>query len=76
MDEIDDIPAAMETLFGPGWRPDLPRELAVSHDAIPSWAAGTNDLPPGVALRLTRLCEQCAQTLVDLMDGLRKAATH
>ena len=64
---------AGEALYGPRWQSDLARDLNISDRTMRRWAAGT-DMPPGVAIDLSRLCEERAQALDDVRDRLKAAS--
>ncbi len=63
-----------EALYGPRWQSDLSRDLAVSDRTMRRWAAGTDDLPLGVAADLLSLCDQRLHTLSGLRARLAAAA--
>jgi len=64
-----------EALYGPRWQSDLARDLIISDRTVRRWAAGIDDLPPGVALDLLRLCHARGQAIDDVVERLRLAAT-
>lgn len=64
-----------EALYGPRWQSELSRDLGVSDRTIRRWVAGVDDLPPGVALDLWRLCLERAQRLDELVERLKVAST-
>jgi len=64
-----------EALYGPRWQSELGRDLDVSDRTIRRWAAGVDDLPPGVAMDLWRLCLERAQRLDALAERLKVAST-
>jgi hypothetical protein len=64
-----------EALYGARWQSELARDLNVADRTMRRWLAGADDLPPGVALDLLRLCEERAQALDDLAERLKAAAT-
>jgi len=66
---------AGEALYGGRWQSDLSRDLMVSDRTIRRWVSGVDDLPPGVALDLLRLCQERAQAIDDLVERLKMAAT-
>ena len=66
---------AGEALYGPRWQSDLARDLHVSDRTVRRWVSGADDLPPGVALDLLRLCEERAQILDGMRDRLKAAST-
>jgi methylphosphotriester-DNA--protein-cysteine methyltransferase len=59
-----------EALYGPRWQSDLARDLGVSDRTMRRWLARTDDLPPGVALDLLRLCEERAAQLDEVRERL------
>lgn len=66
---------AGEALYGPRWQSDLARDLGVADRTMRRWLAGADDMPPGVALDLWRLCEERAQAIDDVRGRLKAAAT-
>lgn len=66
---------AGEALFGPRWQSELSRELDVSDRTVRRWIAGTEDLPPGVAMELWRLCLERAADLDAVIERLKDAST-
>ena len=64
-----------EALYGSRWQSDLARDLQVSDRTMRRWLAGADDLPPGIALDLWRLCEERAQAIDDVRDRLKAAST-
>lgn len=66
---------AGEALYGPRWQSDIARDLNVSDRTMRRWLAGADDLPPGVASDLWRLCEEREVVLHDVIDRLKVAAT-
>ena len=65
---------AGQALYGPRWQSDLAHDLSVADRTIRRWAAGTADLPPGVALDLLMICGNRARALDDLRRRLEIAA--
>ena len=66
---------AGEALYGPRWQSDLARDLGVADRTMRRWLAEADDMPPGVALDLWRLCEERAQAIDDVRGRLKAAAT-
>lgn len=66
---------AGEALYGSRWQTEIARALRVSDRTIRRWASGVDDLPPGVALDLWRLCEERMLALDVVRDRLRAAST-
>jgi hypothetical protein len=66
---------AGEALYGPRWQSDLARDLGVAGRTMRRWLAGADDIPPGVALDLWRLCEEKAKAIDDVRGRLKAAAT-
>lgn len=66
---------AGEGLYGPRWQSEISRDLGVSDRTMRRWLAGADDLPPGVAMDLWRLCEERAALLENVAARLKAAAT-
>jgi len=66
---------AGEALYGPRWQTEVARDLDVSDRTIRRWIAGAEDLPPGVAMDLWRLCEERRADLDGVIDRLKIAST-
>lgn len=66
---------AGEALYGPRWQSDLARDLHVADRTMRRWLAGADDMPPGVALDLWRLCDERLQAIEEVRDRLKAAAT-
>ena len=64
-----------EALFGPRWQSELARSLDVSDRTVRRWAAGADDLPPGVAMDLWRIALERAAQLDDVIERLKVAST-
>ena len=65
---------AGEALYGPRWQSDLARDLGVAGRTIRRWLAGADDMPPGVALDLWRLCGERAQAIDDVRGRIKRDA--
>lgn len=63
-----------EALYGPRWQSDLARDLSISDRTMRRWAAGADDVPPGAALDLLRLCEERAAMIDDVIGRLKVAS--
>ncbi len=66
---------AGEALYGPLWQASIARDLSVSDRTIRRWLSGAEDLPPGVAMDLWRLCEERRVDLDGVIDRLKMAST-
>lgn len=66
---------AGEALYGPRWQSDLARDLKVSDRTMRRWLSGADDLPPGVAMDLWRICYERSAVIEDLLDRLKAAST-
>lgn len=66
---------AGEALYGAQWQSPIARDLQISDRTVRRWVAGADDLPPGVALDLWRLCEERAAALDAVAARLKIAAT-
>lgn len=64
-----------EALYGPRWQSDLARDLDVSDRTMRRWLSGADDLPPGVAMDLWRICLERAALLDDVIERLKIAST-
>lgn len=64
-----------EALYGPRWQSDLGRDLHVSDRTVRRWVSGSDDLPPGAALDLLRLCEERIDAIEAVLGRLKEAAT-
>ena len=64
-----------EALYGPHWQTAMSSAIGVSDRTIRRWVAGDEDLPPGVAMDLWRLCEERMLALDAVCDRLKIAAT-
>ncbi len=65
---------AGEALYGLRWQSELARDLHVADRTMRRWLAGADDLPPGVALDLLRLCQERVQAIEELAERLKAAA--
>lgn len=63
-----------EALYGPRWQTDLSADLNVSDRTMRRWLAGADDLPPGVAMDLWRICEERAALLDEVIERLKVAS--
>lgn len=63
-----------EALYGPRWQSDLARDLDVSDRTMRRWVSGVDDLPPGVATDLWRLCEERAALIDEVIERLKVAS--
>lgn len=66
---------AGEALYGAQWQSALARDIGVADRTVRRWLADVDDLPPGVALDLWRLCEERAAALDAVSARLKIAAT-
>lgn len=66
---------AGEALYGAQWQSAIARDLGVADRTVRRWLAGADDIPPGVAMDLWRLCEERAAGLDTVMRRLKIAAT-
>ena len=64
--------AAGEALYGSRWQSDLARDLGVSDRTMRRWAAGSDAMPPGVALDLLPLCDERIAALEAIKGAIRK----
>ncbi|MBA3242289.1 MAG: hypothetical protein H0T60_13755 [Acidobacteria bacterium] len=64
-----------EALYGQLWQSALSRDLSVSDRTVRRWVAGSDDIPPGVALDLMRICQERTLLLDDLTERLRCIST-
>lgn len=72
--KIDLLIKSGEALYGPRWQTELARDLNVTDRTMRRWVSTADDLPPGVALDLWRLCEERAADLTDLSEHLKTAS--
>ena len=66
---------AGEALYGPRWQSDIARDLEVSDRTVRRWLSGAEDLPPGVAMDLWRICLDRVTALDDVIGRLKAAST-
>ena len=70
-----------QALYGPRWQTELSRAIEVSDRTVRRWAAGVDDVPPGVyAEALDLLVEKAAEVddviakVNSLIEKLKRAA--
>lgn len=66
---------AGEALYGAQWQSAIARDIDVTDRTVRRWLAGADDLPPGVAMDLWRLCVERAAALDAVAARLKIAAT-
>lgn len=59
-----------EAVYGPRWQTELSRSLGVSDRTVRRWAAGTDDVPPGVYYDLLGVVVERAAEIDDVMTRL------
>ena len=65
---------AGKALYGDRWQSALARDLDVSDRTVRRWVAGDEDLSPGTAMDLWRLCEERAADLDEIIPRLKRAS--
>ena len=56
-----------EALYGPRWQTELSRAIDVSDRTVRRWAAGADDVPPGVYFELLSLLTEKAAEVDDVI---------
>jgi hypothetical protein len=82
MTDTELLETAGRALFGADWHRGLARALSVNDSSVRNWMHGRNAVPPGIWDDLSRLLEDRAREIVDvlaLVDAFRArlwASTH